>query len=80
MDDPMTGCFLSDPLLHERLLRAEQFHRELIIGGLEEGLQLVLDEALLARFRRAEGRRPRLLLRGAVQRGIVHPKVHLKTM
>lgn len=38
-------------------------------------MQLVLDEALFASFCRAEGSGPRFLLRGAIQRDIVHSEV-----
>lgn len=45
MYDPMARRLLPDPLFHQRLLGAEEFHRELVVGGLEEGLQLVAEEA-----------------------------------
>lgn len=79
MDDPVSRGFLPDSFLHESLLGAEQFHRQLVVGGLEEGLQLVLEETLLAGLRGAQGGGPGLLLRGAVERDIVDPEVHLAT-
>lgn len=77
MYHPMSGGFLPDPLLHQRFLRSEQFHGQLVVGGLEEGLQLVLDEALLAGLGGAQGGGPGLLFGGAVQRDILHLEVHL---
>lgn len=68
MYDPMAGRLLPYPLFHQRLLRAEQLHGQLVVRGLEEGLQLVAEEALLG----VRGRR-RGLHRGAVQRHIVQP-------
>lgn len=73
MDDPVTRGLLPDPLLHERLLAAEELHGELVVGGLEQGLQLVLDEALLDLL--AGQARPQLLLRRAIQGDIVHPEM-----
>lgn len=77
MDDPVTGGLLPDPLLHEGLLAAEELHGQLVVGGLEQGLQLVLDEALLDLL--AGQARAKLLLRRAVQGDIVHPEVDLAT-
>lgn len=77
MDDPVTGGLLPDPLLHEGLLAAEELHGQLVVGGLEQGLQLVLDEALLDLL--AGQARAQLLLRRAVQGDIVHPEVDLAT-
>lgn len=74
----MSGGLLSDAFLHERLFRSEQLHGQLVVRRLEKGLQLVLDEALFARLRRAQRCRARLLLRGAVQRYIVNTEVHLQ--
>lgn len=79
MYNPVTGRFLSYPLLHKGLLRPKKFHSQLVVGGLEDGLQLVLDETLLAGLTGAERCRPRFLLGGAVERHIVHPEVHLAT-
>lgn len=66
MYDPMSCGFLADALLHKRLLGAEELHGQLVVGGLEKGLQLVLDEALFAGLRRAQGSGSRFLLGGAV--------------
>lgn len=77
MDDPVTGGLLPDPLLHEGLLAAEELHGQLVVGRLEQGLQLVLDEALLDLL--AGEARAQLLLRRAIQGGIVHPEVDLPT-
>ena len=77
MDDPVSGGLLPYSLLHEGLLGAEEFHGEFVVSGLEKGLQLVLDEALLPSLSRAEGSGPRFLLGGAVQRDIVHAEVDL---
>lgn len=78
MDDPVSGGLLPYPLLHERLLRAEQLHRQLVVGRLEEGLQLVLDEALLSSFRETDRSRTRFLLRRPIQGHIVHTEVDLE--
>ena len=75
MDDPVTRGLLPDPLLHECLLAAEELHRQLVVGGLEQGLQLVLDEALLDFLARQA--RAQLLLRRPVQGDIVHPEMDL---
>lgn len=77
MDDPMSGGLLADALLHEGLLGAEELHGEFVVGGLEEGLELVLDEALLARLGGAQGGGPGLLLGGAVETDIVQAEVDL---
>lgn len=50
MYDPVTGFLLSDPFLHQRLFTAKQFHRQLVVGRLEKGLQLIFDETLLSRL------------------------------
>lgn len=42
VNNPVAGRLLSDALFHERLLGAEQFHGEFVVGWLEERLQLVL--------------------------------------
>ncbi len=47
MDDPMAGCLLSNPLLDEGLLRAEQLHGQLVVGWLEHALQVVSNPARL---------------------------------
>ena len=75
MNDPMAGCFLPDPFFHEGLLAAEELHRQLVVRGLEQGLQLVLDEALLDLL--PGQARPELLLRRPVQGDIVYPEVDL---
>lgn len=77
MYDPVSGGLLSNALLHQRLLGAEELHRQLVVGGLKEGLQLVLEETLLASFGGTERRRARLLLGGAIERHIVYTEVHL---
>lgn len=46
MDDPVARRLLSYALLHEGLLGAEKLHGEFVVGGLEEGLQLVAQEPL----------------------------------
>lgn len=76
MYDPMSGGFLPDPFFHQSLLRSEQFHGQLVVGGLKKGLQLVLDETLFAGFRGAQRRGTGLLFRRAVQGHIV--EVHLE--
>lgn len=48
MNDPVAGLLLADAFLHQRLLAAEQLHGQLIVRRLEQGLQLIFDEALLA--------------------------------
>lgn len=82
MDDPVTRRLLPYPLLHQRLLAAEQLHGELVVCRLEQRLELVLDEALLSRVGHthrgvAHGRGPRLLLGGTVQAELVGPEVDL---
>lgn len=47
MYDPVASRLLPDALLHEGLLGAEELHGKLVVGGLEECLQLVAQEALL---------------------------------
>lgn len=66
MDDPVAGGLLSDTLLHKRLLGSEKLHGELVVGWLEEGLQLVLDETLFAGFGGAQRCWSGLLFGGAV--------------
>lgn len=81
MDDPVAGGLLSDALLHQGLLGAEELHGQLVVGGLEEGLQLVLEEGGLRgplALGGAHGPGAWLLLRGAVQAHIVAPEVHLQ--
>lgn len=43
MNDPMASGLLPHPLLNQGLLRAEQLHGQLVVGGLEDVLQLVPD-------------------------------------
>ena len=50
MDDPVAGRLLPDPLLHERLLGAEQLHGQLVVGGREDVLQLVPHPPRVARL------------------------------
>lgn len=76
MDDPMASGFLPYPFLHERFLTAKQLHGQFVISGLEEGLQLIFEEALLATVSCAHGGRPRLLFRRAVEADIVAPEMY----
>jgi len=55
MYDPVAGRLLPDALLHERLLAAKQLHGQFIIGGLEQRLQVVLEETLLLSLARRTG-------------------------
>lgn len=48
MYNPMPCGFLPDPFLHQRLFRAEEFHGELVVCWLEEGLQLIAKEPRFA--------------------------------
>lgn len=75
MDDPVTCGFLSNPFLHERLLAAEELHGQFVVRRLEQGLKLILQEALFNLLTRQT--RTRLLLRGPIERHIVHPEVNL---
>lgn len=75
MDDPVTCGFLSDPFLHERFLAAEELHGQLVVRRLEQGLKLILQEALLHLLAREA--RARLLLRRPIQGHVVHPEVDL---
>ena len=43
VDDPVAGRLLPHALLHQRLLRAEQLHGQLVVGGRKDVLQLALD-------------------------------------
>lgn len=73
MDDPVTCGFLSDSFLHKRLLAAEELHGQLVVRRLEQGLKLILQEALLDFLAREA--RARLLLRRPIERHVVHPEV-----
>lgn len=75
MDDPVTCGFLPDPFLHERLLAAKELHRQLVVGRLEQSLELILQEALLDLLARQT--RAQLLLRGPIEGHIVHSEVDL---
>ena len=75
MDDPVTCSLLPDPFLHQSLLAAEQFHGQLVVCRLEQGLKLILQEALLHFLARET--RARLLLRRPVEGHIVHSEVDL---
>lgn len=44
MYDPVAGRLLPDAFLDQRLLAAEQLHRQPVVGRLEPCLQLVLQE------------------------------------
>ena len=78
MNNPVAGGLLADALLHERFLGAEQFHGQLVIGGLEERLQLIADErrfgfaAHVGRTRSGTG----LLLGRAVETHVVAAEVN----
>ena len=41
VDDPVSDLLLSHPLFHQRLLRPEQLHRQLVVRRSEDVLQLV---------------------------------------
>lgn len=75
MDDPVTCGFLSDPFLHECLLAAEKLHGQLVVRWLEQGLKLILQEALFDLLTRET--RARLFLRGPIEGHVVHPEVDL---
>jgi len=75
MNDPVTCGFLSDPFLHKRLLTAEELHGQLVIRRLEQGLKLILQEALLDLLTREA--RARFLLRRPIEGHVVHPEVDL---
>lgn len=47
MDNPVSGRFLSDALLHQGLLTAKEFHGQLVVRWLEESLKLIADERWL---------------------------------
>lgn len=47
MDDPVSRRLLSDALLHESFLAAEELHGQLVVRRLEESLKLVADERRL---------------------------------
>lgn len=64
----MPRGFLPDPFLHQRLFRTEEFHGELVVCWLKEGLQLVAKEPLLGVWRGRGG-----FHRRAVQGNIVQP-------
>lgn len=68
MYNPVPGRLLSDPLLHECLLASEQLHGQLVVRGLEQGLQLVPHEP---RLRPLGNPRPDLLFRRPVQADVV---------
>lgn len=75
MDDPVTCGFLSNPFLHKRLLAAEELHGQLVVCRLEQGLKLILQEALLDLLAREA--RARLFLRRPIEGHVVHPEVDL---
>ena len=55
VNNPVSCGLLSNALLHEGLLAAKEFHGQLVVRRLEEGLQLVADErrlglAIIAQF------------------------------
>jgi len=75
MDDPVTCGFLSDPFLHKRLLAAKELHGQLVVRWLEQGLKLILQEALLDLLARET--RARFLLRRPIEGHVVHPEVDL---
>jgi len=75
MDDPVTCGFLSDPFLHERLFAAEELHGQLVVRRLEQGLKLILQEALLDLLAREAW--ARLLFRRPIEGHVVHPEVDL---
>lgn len=77
MDDPVTCGFLSDPFLHKRLLAAEELHSQLVVRRLEQGLKLILQEALLDLLTRKA--RARLFLRRPIEGHVVHSEVDLPT-
>lgn len=47
MDNPVSGSLLADALFHEGFFAPKQFHGQLVVRGLEEGLELVTDEGRL---------------------------------
>lgn len=75
MDDPVTCGFLSDPFLHKCLLATEELHGQLVVRWLEQGLKLILQEALFDLLTRQTW--TRLLLWSPVEGHIVHPEVDL---
>lgn len=75
MDDPVTCSLLPDSFLHQSLFAAEQLHGQLVVRRLEQGLKLILQEALLDFLARQT--RARLLLRRPVEGHIVHSEVDL---
>lgn len=77
MDDPVTCGFLPDPFLHECFLATKELHSQFIVRRLEQGLKLILQEALLDLLTREA--RARLFLRRPVEGHIVHSEVDLST-
>lgn len=75
MDDPVTCGFLSDPFLHKCLLAAKELHGQLVVRRLEQGLKLILQEALLDLLARKA--RARLFLRRPIKGHVVHSEVDL---
>ena len=73
MNNPVSCGLLSNALLHEGLLAAKEFHGQLVVRRLEEGLQLVADERRLglAAHVGRPGTRSGFLFRCAVKADIV---------
>ena len=51
MNDPVSSGLLPHPLLHQRLLRAEQLHGQLVVRRREDVLQLVPHPPRVARLK-----------------------------
>lgn len=58
MNDPVSGRLLALAFVHERLFGAEELHGELVIGWLEQRLQLVPHERSLDLLARCQGGTP----------------------
>lgn len=75
MYDPVTCCLLPDTFLHKSFFAPKKFHGKFVVSRLEQGLQLILKEALLDLLARET--RARFLLRGPIKRLIVHSEMDL---
>ncbi len=79
MNDPVSRGLLPDSLLYESLLGPKQLHGQLVVGGLEDVLQLVAHPPGLGLGGHGDApggtlrrrRRGHLRLGGAVQRDVV---------